>query len=328
VGFDKLTDLSRFDFGAPALQAGIELVPVTVGIFGLAEVMRNLAANSGALPPVPSLGKLFPPISSLLKVWASVIRGGLTGVLVGAVPAAGSAIAVVLSYEQEKRFSKNPAGFGHGEPAGIAGPESANSSAVGGALIPMMTLGIPGDSITAVLMGALMVHGLKPGPMLFLENPEFVAGTYASLFLSIALTLIVGFAFIRLIILVMRVPSHIMYAAITLLCIVGSFAIRNSLADVFIMTFFGVVGYLMHLIRTPPAPLAFGLILGPLLEENLRRSLMLSGGSWTIFVERPLSATILLASLATLVLPLLMPAIKRGTALIQGQRRSARAIGE
>jgi putative tricarboxylic transport membrane protein len=311
VGFDKLTDISRFDFGSPTLQAGIELVPLTVGIFGLAEVLRNIAAGSASLPRVPALGKLFPPIVSLVKLWGSVLRGGLIGTFVGAVPAAGSAIAVALSYEQERRLSKNRARFGQGEPAGIVGPESANSSAIGGALIPMMTLGIPGDSMTAVLMGALLVHGLRPGPNLFANNPDFVASVYASLFLSVVLTLVVGFAFIRVITTVMRIPQYIMFTIITLLCIVGSFAIRNSLGDVFVMIFFGVVGYLLFLARTPPAPLAFGLILGPLLEENLRRSLILSQGSWSIFIERPISAALLLLSVATLLFPIVTPMLKR-----------------
>lgn len=317
VGFDRLTDISRFDFGTPALQGGIELVPVTVGIFGLAEVLRNLSQGSGSLPPVPALGSLFPPLARLAGLWKTMLRGSVTGTFVGAIPAAGSAIAVALSYAQEKKLSKTPEKFGKGEPAGIAGPEAANSAGVGGSLVPMMTLGIPGDSMTAVLMGALLIHGLRPGPMLFANDPAFVSNIYASVFFGVILTLFVGFAFIRLITLVMRIPSYIMFCAITLLCIVGSFAIRNSISDVFVMIFFGIVGYVLYLLRMPPAPLAFGLILGPLLEENLRRSLIIGRGSWTVFIERPISLALLLLSVAAILLPILLPALKRRMAVMR-----------
>lgn len=311
VGFDTLTDISRLDFGVPALQGGIELVPVTVGVFGLAEVLRNLSQSAGRLPPVPALGSLFPPVGRLVGLWKTMLRGSIVGTFVGAIPAAGSAIAVALSYAQEKRLSKTPHAFGKGEPAGIAGPEAANSSAVGGALVPMMTLGIPGDSMTAVLMGALLVHGLRPGPLLFVNDPGFISNIYASVFFGVILTLVIGFAFIRLITLVMRIPAYIMFCAITLLCIVGSFAIRNSISDVFVMIFFGVVGYVLYVLRMPPAPLVFGLILGPILEENVRRSLIIGRGSWTIFLERPISLVLILLSLAAILVPLLAPGFKR-----------------
>lgn len=311
VGFDRLTDISRFDFGTPALQGGVELVPVTVGIFGLAEVLRNLSQGGGKLPRVPSLGSLFPKLSEVAGLWKSMLRGSLVGTFIGAIPAAGSAIAVALSYAQEKKFSKTPEAFGKGEPAGIAGPEAANSAAVGGSLVPMMTLGIPGDSMTAVLMGALLIHGLRPGPMLFANDPGFVSNIYASVLFGVVLTLVIGFAFIRVITLVMRVPGHIMFCAIALLCIVGSFATRNSVSDVFVMIFFGVVGYVLYVLRMPPAPLAFGLILGPLLEENLRRSLIIGRGSWTIFLERPISLALILMSVAAIVLPIAVPRLKR-----------------
>jgi len=311
VGFDRLTDISRFDFGTPSLQAGVELVPVTVGIFGLAEVLRNISLGVGSIPKVPPLGKLFPPGAMIIGLWKTMLRGGVIGTLVGAIPAAGSAIAVALSYAQEKRLSKHPEKFGKGEPAGIAGPESANSAGIGGSLVPMMTLGIPGDSMTAVLMGALLIHGLRPGPMLFTNDPAFVANIYAAMLISIIFTFIIGLTFMRLITLTMRIPAYIMLCIITLLCIVGSFAIRNNINDVYMMVFFGFVGYFLYIIKIPPAPLAFGLILGPILEENLRRSLIISRGSWSIFIERPISLALIIITLLVVIVPIAMPYVRR-----------------
>lgn len=320
VGFDRLTDLGRFDFGTRTLQSGIELVPVTVGIFGLAEVLRNLAAGRGGLPRVPHLGKLLPPFGSVARLWKPMLRGGAIGTFIGAIPAAGSAIAVALTYAQEKRLSRTPEAFGKGEPAGVAAPESANSASIGGSLVPMMTLGIPGDPITAVLMGALLIHGLRPGPMLFANNPGFVAGVYVAVFLAVALTLVIGFGFMRVVAQIMRVPRTLLFCAIALLCVVGAFAIRNSLSDVYVMLFFGVLGYVMILLRLPPAPLVFGLILGPILEENLRRTLILSRGSWTVFIERPIALTLILMSLAAILAPFVMFLWRRWRRNPQSQR--------
>ncbi|PVH27252.1 tripartite tricarboxylate transporter permease [Pararhodobacter oceanensis] len=305
VGFDPLTDIGRFDFDTRALQSGIELVPVTVGIFGLAEVLRNLADGRQSLPPVPHIGRIFPSLGEIINQWKPVARGGVIGTFVGAIPAAGSAIAVALTYAQEKRLSRTPDNFGKGEPAGISGPESANSASVGGSLVPMMTLGIPGDPVTAVLMGALLIHGLRPGPMLFVNNPGFVAGVYVAVFIGVILTLVVGFGLMRVVAQIMRIPRALLFCTIAILCMVGAFAIRNSLTDVYVMLFFGVLGYIMFLLRLPPAPLVFGLILGPILEENLRRTLILSRGSWTVFIERPISLALIIMSLIAIFAPAL-----------------------
>ncbi len=306
VGFDVVTDVSRFDFGASGLQSGIELVPLTVGLFGLAEVMRGIE-NHAILQPgaVPTSVKLSPSFDSLKRLWKSILRGSALGAIVGAIPAAGSAIAVAVSYAQEQRLSGKPDEFGKGVPEGLAGPEAANNACVGGALVPMMTLGIPGDTMTAVLMGALLIHGLRPGPFMFAERPDFVAGVYVALFFALLLTVIFGFFLIRFFVRLMRTPSHILLVMIAILCVVGSFAIRNNVADVYVMISFGVIGYVMTKLDIPVAPLAFGLILGPILEENLRRSLIISDGSWSVFVDRPIALVMLLLSVAALSYPLL-----------------------
>ena len=304
VGFDVVTDIARFDFGIPALQGGIELVPLTVGLFGLAEVLRGIESGATTVK-TPGLGKLMPPFSSLRRLWKSILRGSALGAVIGASPAAGSAIAVAVSYAQEQRLSKRPDDFGTGVPEGLAGPEAANNACVGGALVPLMTLGIPGDTMTAVLMGALLLHGLRPGPLLFTDRPDFVAGVYVALFLALLLTVFFGFFLVRYFVRLMRTPSHILLVTIALLCVVGAFAIRNNVADIYVMIAFGVIGYVMSKLEIPVAPLAFGLILGPILEENLRRSLIISDGSWMVFFQRPIALTMLLLSAGAIIYPLL-----------------------
>ena len=304
VGFDLVTDVARFDFGVPALQGGIELVPLTVGLFGLAEVLRGIESGATTVR-TPGLGRLMPPLSRLRRLWKSILRGSALGAIIGAIPAAGSAIAVAVSYAQEQRLSKRPDDFGTGVPEGLAGPEAANNACVGGALVPLMTLGIPGDTMTAVLMGALLIHGLRPGPMLFTDRPDFVAGVYVALFLALLLTAFFGFFLVRYFVRLMRPPSHILLVSIALLCVVGAFAIRNNVTDIYVMIAFGVIGYVMSKLEIPVAPLAFGLILGPILEENLRRSLIISDGSWMVFLERPIALTMLLLSAGAIIYPLL-----------------------
>ena len=304
VGFDSLTDVPRFDFGTRALQNGINLVPVTIGLFGIAEIMRNLQIASGSGETVTRhIGRIIPPWSEMRRLWKAVLRGSGIGIAVGAIPAARSAIALAVSYAQEQRFSPRGKDFGKGVPDGVVAPEASNNAAVGGALVPMMTLGIPGDSMTAVLMGALLIHGLRPGPQLFLEHTDFVASVYIGLLLAIVLTAVLGLLLMKQFVRLMQAPRHILVVAIILLCVIGSFTIRNNVADVGVMITFSLIGYVMYKLEIPVAPLAFGLILGPILEENLRRSLIVSDGSWMVFVERPIALAMLLLSLAAVLYP-------------------------
>ncbi len=317
VGFDMITDVPRFEYGNPALQGGVDVVTMMLGIFGLAEVMKNLSSSAHPTHNRPEIGHTRLPLSDLLGRWKSMLRGSSIGAIVGCIPAVGSSIAVSIAYAQEVRFSRNRESFGKGNPDGVVAPESANSSSIGGSLIPMMTLGIPGDTITAVLMGALLMHGLRPGPLLFSNNPEFFAGVYAALFVGVAVTLLLGLMMARGVVAVMRIPPRILLIGIAVLCVVGAYAIRNNISDVYIMIFFGCVGYVLHLLRLPSAPLAFGLILGPILEENLRRALLLNRGSWSVFIERPISLALLVLTILVILLPLC-------TALI-GRLRQAKA---
>ena len=304
VGLDSLTFIGRLDFGNAYLQGGISMVPVAVGIFGLAEVLKSIEFGKKKLEVITAINRLFPPWSEIKPLWPMAIRGALIGAFVGAIPAAGSAIGVTVSYAQEKRMSKNPEKYGTGIPEGIVAPESSNNACVGGALIPLMTLGIPGDSMTAVLVGAMLIHGLRPGPQLFVERLDFVALIYVALILAIILTTILALLIIRYIARILDAPKNILMIGITILCMVGSYAVRNSIFDVMIMIIFGFIGYLMQKIQMPVAPVVFGLVLGPLLEENIRRSLIVSAGDWSVFFERPISLIFILISVLALALPI------------------------
>lgn len=307
VGFDALTNVLRFDFGSAEMEAGISIIPLAVGIFGMAEVLRNIELGGQRLEVIRTINRLMPPLREMMPLWPMAVRGAIIGAVVGAIPAAGSAIGVVVSYAQEKRLSKNPERFGTGIPEGIVSPESSNNACVGGALIPMMTLGIPGDSMTAVLVGALLIHGLRPGPMLFQNRLDFVATVYVALIVAILLTTFFGLVGIRYFARILSAPKNVLMTGIAILCVVGSYAVRNSSFDVLIMVVFGAVGYLMHKVGMPVAPVAFGAILGPLLEENIRRTLLVNG-TWWVFLTRPISLGMLLVSVAALIYPMLRPA--------------------
>jgi putative tricarboxylic transport membrane protein len=303
VGLDPLTNVLRFDFGSKDLAAGISLIPVAVGIFGLSEVLAGLEEMGGAREVIRAISRVIPPWVEMKRTIPAALRGAAVGIVVGIIPAAGSAIGVVFAYLQEKRLSAHPERFGTGVPEGIVAPESSNNAEIGGDLIPTMSLGIPGDSITAVLMGALLIQGLRPGPLLFRDHPAFVAGVYVALFVAVVLTTILGLLGARLFARVLTVPPPVLLTAIAMLCVVGAYAVNNSLFDVIAMIAFGVLGRLMQKGGFPVVPLVFGLVLGPMLEENVRRTLVVSGGSWWVYLQRPISVLLLVLSVATAAYP-------------------------
>lgn len=303
IGLDPLTNVLRFDFGSKNLAAGIPIIPMAVGIFGLSEVLNGLEAGRARMEILRAITRVIPPWSEMKRTIPAALRGSLVGIVVGIIPAAGSAIGVVFSYLQEKRLSPHPERFGTGIPEGIVAPESSNNAEIGGDLIPTMSLGIPGDGITAVLMGALLIQGLRPGPLLFRDHPDFVAGVYVALGVAVVLTTAFGLLGARLFARVLAIPQPILLTAIAMLCVVGAYAVHNSLFDVGTMIVFGVLGYLMQKLGFPVVPLVFGLILGPMLEENVRRTLMVSNGSWLVYLERPISLTLLGLALATAAYP-------------------------
>ncbi|MDQ7839452.1 MAG: tripartite tricarboxylate transporter permease [bacterium] len=304
IGFDPITNVLRLDFDHPSLAAGITLIPVAIGIFGMTEVLNNLEAGATKWEVIGTIRRVIPPWSEMKRTVPGAIRGAVVGICVGIIPAAGSAIGVVFTYLQEKRLSRHPELFGTGIPEGIVAPESSNNAGVGGSLVPMMSLGIPGDTMTAVLMGALLIQGLRPGPLLFRDHPGFVAAVYVALVIAIVLTTALGLLGARTFARVVSVPKPVLLVTIAVLCVVGSYAVNNSLFEVGVMLVFGVLGYLGQKAGFPMVPIVFGLILGPMFEENLRRTLVLSGGNWLVFVQRPISVALLVLAILTAAYPI------------------------
>lgn len=309
VGLDMVTNISRLDFGVRSLEGGLNLIPLTVGLFGFAEVLRLLEHKKNDAANVGALGRMFPSIKALASKTGTALRASGIAIIVGVIPAAGSAVAVAVAYAQEKKLFDKREKFGDGNPRGVVAAETGNNTCVGSALVPMMTLGIPGDTMTAVLVGALLVHGLRPGPELFEQNPEFVSVVYVALALSIVATFVLALPLMRIFARVMRVPARLLLFTIVLMCVAGSYSVQNSMFDVLLMVVFGVIGYLMGKVGIPTAPIMFGLVLGPLLEENVRRSLIVYG-DWFIFIERPISASLLAVSAFVLFAPIVMATIR------------------
>ena len=305
VGMDIVTGVARFTFGKPDLLSGIDFLPVAVGLFGVGEVLASseqpveLEITRADL----SLRKVFPTVADWVRCRWSILRGGIIGFLIGALPGAGATMASFISYAVEKKSSRHPEEFGKGAIEGVAGPESANNAASVGALVPLLTLGVPGSATTAVMMGALMMYGLHPGPLLFEKNPDFVWGLVASMYIGNVLLVILNVAFVPAFVNVLRIPPTILQPLIVVFCMVGAYTLDNNLFDVWLVLLFGVLGYFMKKLDYPPAPLVLALVLGNLLETSLRQSLIISGGSMGIFVTRPISALLLLIAAVVILAP-------------------------
>lgn len=314
VGSDPMTAYPRFTFGSAHLYGGLSIVPVCIGLFGLSGILTQLEEEKSVVVE-QRITNIVPKAVEFIRMKTTIIRSAIIGAIIGAIPGTGSAIAAAVAYAQEKRYSRHPEQLGQGAPEGVVAPETANNACVGGALIPMMTLGIPGDTITAVLLGALLIHGLRPGPLLFTEHPDFVATVVVSLGVAIVLTVILGLSCARIFAKLISLPRHFLMPIILVLCVVGSYAQYNSLFDVAIMLVFGILGYAMTKVDIPIAPAVLGFILGPILEDNLRRALMLSGGSLLPFVTRPITVVLLVLTVLTLSMSWLQSLAGKGQGL-------------
>jgi putative tricarboxylic transport membrane protein len=310
VGQDPMVGTPRFTFGRVELQAGLHFIPALIGLFAIPQIIAGLRAGSSGVIPrfATGLTGLLPSWRALRGLHRSMLVGSAVGTGVGAIPGTGGPIAVFLAYDLARRVSRTPEAFGRGSPEGVAAPEAANNGVTGGALIPMLTLGIPGDPITAILLGVLIVQGLAPGPLLFKEHPHFIYGVFWALLLANLMTLVVALLSVRWIVQVLRVPSSVLVPAIAVLCVVGAYGIRNTFFDSAVMLLFGAVGYLLNRYGFPVVPMIIGLVLGGDLEEQFRLSLTLSGGDPTIFARQPIAAAFLLLTLAALGWPALQPA--------------------
>ncbi|HXF82565.1 MAG TPA: tripartite tricarboxylate transporter permease [bacterium] len=295
VGIDLISGLPRFTFGQLKLLDGVQFIPVAVGLFGIAEILAT--AHQVAPYRVPdarfTLRGVLPAAADWLASRWAILRGTVIGFLVGMLPGAGATAASMISYTVEKRASRDPDRFGRGAIEGVAGPESANNAAAVGAMVPLLTLGLPGSATTAVMLGGLMLFGLRPGPLLFEQHPQFAWGIIASMHVSNFLLVLLNLLAIPLFVSVLRLRKPVLYPSIIALAVIGTFSLENHLFEAWLALGFAIFGYIMMKLDYPAAPLVLALVLGNTLEESARQALLLSHGSLLTFVTRPLSATLL-----------------------------------
>ena len=305
IGLDPLTGFSRYSFGVVNLYSGLQVVPLMIGLFAISQVFMNLKTGVEQNQVTQKVTRVLPTKEDLKQSLPVSIMCGFIGTFIGIIPAAGADIAAFVSYDVAKKRSRHPELFGTGCVEGIAAPEAGNNGDTSGALVPMLTLGVPGDATAAVLIGALTLQGLQPGPMLFKEHMDVVNRIFASTLVANLLMLILGLLGIRLFVKVIQIKPYILTPIIFVLCMLGSYALRNNLFDVGAMLLTALVGYFFLKLEIPIAPIVLALILGPMAESNLRRSLLISNGSFSIFVTRPISVFFLLLALVSLLWPLL-----------------------
>lgn len=310
IGIDPLTGTSRFTFGNLNLTEGVGLIPVIVGLFAVSEVMKRTLDHESHQPLKKVKVKIFD-LPILRQIGMTLSRSSIIGVVIGILPGIGASTAAMVSYSETVRWSKHPEKFGKGAPEGIAAPESANNAAAMGALVPLFALGIPGSGTTAVILGAFIMHGLQPGPMFMLTSSDLIYAVFAGLFIVNFMILLFSKPFIVLFTKLLNVPYSALGPIIIMCCIVGTYSVRNSMFDVWLMMGFGVLGYLLEKINFPLVSIILGLVLGPIAESELRRALSMSQGDFSIFIERPISATLLSIAFLLLAVTLITPMIKR-----------------
>jgi putative tricarboxylic transport membrane protein len=311
VGQDPDTGSSRFVFGIPDLLDGIGLAPLVMGLFGVSEVFSNIEQSLGRREIFNSgIKKLFPNREDWRRSIKPIFRGSILGFFLGILPGGSAVIASFASYAVEKKVSKHPERFGQGAIEGVAGPESANNAAAEGAFVPLLTLGIPPNVVMALLLGALMIHGITPGPRLIPEHPEIFWGVIASMYVGNVMLLVLNLPLISLWVQVLKVPYKVLFPLILLFCLIGAYSINNSTFDAAVMLVFGVLGYLMRKYKYEGAPMILAFVLGPMLENSLRQSLVISDGSFLIFFIRPIAGTGMIVTFLML-LSFVVPAFRK-----------------
>jgi putative tricarboxylic transport membrane protein len=303
IGLDPMSSEERFTFGALHLADGLSFVSVSVGLFAVAEVLESLERTEPITLYRGKISNLLPTAADWLASRGALWRGALIGFFLGVMPGAGATIASMLAYTVERRVSPRPERFGHGAIEGVAAPEGANNAATAGALVPLLALGIPGSGTTAVMLGALMIHGLRPGPLLFEQHPQFVWGVIASMYVGNVMLLILNLPLIGIWVRLLRLPQRVLMPLILAFSVTGVYAVDNKLTEVGVMLTFGVIGYAMRKWQFPAAPVVLALVLTPLMETALQQSLQMSHGSAAIFFSRPIAATLVVVGFASLILP-------------------------
>jgi TctA family transporter len=310
VGTDVNSGVARYDFGIPELQDGIDFAVVAMGVFGFAEIMANLELRDQRVDITDKVGSLYPNKQEFKESWPAVVRGTAIGCALGILPGGGAVLSSFASYTTEKKISKNPERFGKGHPAGLAGPESANNAGSQASFIPLLTLGIPGNAVTALMIGAMTIHNIQPGPQVMTSHPDLFWGLIVSMWIGNLMLVILNLPLVGLWVKLLKVPYRILFPAILVFCTIGVYSLNYNVFDIFMTAAFGLIGYIWAKLKCEGAPLLLGLVLGPMMEENFRRALLLARGDYTTFVTRPLSLSLLVVSMI-LVAIVALPSVKK-----------------
>jgi TctA family transporter len=309
IGTDVNSGFQRFTFGIPELSDGIGFVPVAMGLFGITEILINLEKKTGRSVSA-LIGSLMPTKEEMKASIAPILRGTGIGSLLGVLPGGGALLSSFAAYALEKKIAKDPSRFGKGAIEGVAAPEAANNAGAQTSFIPLLTLGIPSNPVMAIMVGAMMIHGIQPGPQVMTEQPKLFWGIIASMWIGNVMLVIINLPLVGIWVRLLMVPYRLLFPTILLLCAIGVYGVNNSWVEVAITAGFGIIGYVFYKLGCEPAPLVLALVLGPLMEENLRRALLISRGDPTVFMSRPISAVLLLMSLA-LVIAFILPSMKK-----------------
>jgi putative tricarboxylic transport membrane protein len=313
VGIDIIEGTRRYTLGILNLENGLGLVPVIMGLFGISEVLLNIEEGSENRDVFKTDVKgLFPTKQDWKDSAGPITRGSIVGFFIGLLPGGGATVASFISYAMEKKIARHPENFGTGDIRGVAGPETANNAGAGGAFIPLLTLGIPCNVVMAILIGAFMIHRITPGPLLIQEHPDVFWGVVGSMYIGNIMLLVLNLPLIGLWVKILKVPYVILFPIIFMFCLIGAYSLNNGTFDIIVMIVFGAIGYLMKKFGYEGAPLVLALVLGPMLEENLRQSLVISKGSLMIFILRPISAVFMGVVVVVLASPLLLKIFKKG----------------
>jgi TctA family transporter len=310
VGTDGNTGGTRFTFGLNILADGIDFAVIAIGVFGVGEIITNLArADPGGRVSIAKITRLWPTREDFRHAWPAALRGTGLGAVLGVLPGGGATLSAFAAYVLEKKVARDPSRFGRGAIEGVAGPEAANNAGAQTSFVPTLTLGIPGNAVMALMVGAMMIHGIQPGPQIMTERPALFWGMVASMWIGNLVLVIINLPLIGLWVQLLKVPYRFLYLSILLFCGIGVYTISNSATAVVLAALFGALGYLFNRLECEPAPMILGFVLGPLMEDNLRRALRISGGDPMIFLDRPISL-VLLACTLLLLLMVALPAVR------------------
>ncbi|MDN7241901.1 tripartite tricarboxylate transporter permease [Planococcus sp. N028] len=306
IGIDAVSGIARFTYDIPVLFSGLEFLTIAVGLFALGEVFKTILERDHEDGTMAKIGRILPTKQDMKESAAPILRGSFLGFFIGVLPGAGATLASFFSYIAEKKISKTPEKFGTGQIAGVAGPESANNAASGGAMIPLLTLGIPGSGTTAILMGAFIMYNIQPGPLLFEDHPQVAWGLIASMFVGNLMLLVLNMPLVKVFAKIIQTPKKYLLPIIIAISFFGVYAVQYTTFDLFLLLACGLLGYLLTKNDFPVAPLVLALVLGPMLENNMRRALTISNGEFSTFVTNPISLVLLVVAVAWLLVPLLL----------------------